>query len=111
VRAIVENADGALLPGLFAKVRMGSADAATTILVNEKAISTDQNKKFVFVMGANNMPEFRELTLGQSVDGLRVVKTGLKANETIVVNGLMRIRPSAPVSPEPVDMVTLQAVK
>lgn len=111
VRAIVDNADGALLPGLFAKVRMGSADAATTILVNEKAISTDQNKKFVFVMGANNMPEFREVTLGQSVDGLRVVKTGLKANETIVVNGLMRIRPGAPISPEPVDMITLEPVK
>lgn len=111
VRAIVDNQDGALIAGLFAKVRMGSADAATTILVNEKAISTDQNKKFVFVLGANNIPEFREVTLGQAVDGLRVVKTGLKAEEKIVVNGLMRVQPGAPVTPEPVDMVTLEALK
>ena len=111
VRAVYQNENGELVPGLFARVRMGSADSAPTILINEKAIGTDQSKKFVFVVGAGNKAEYREVTLGQDVDGLKVIKTGLKPGEKIVVNGLMRVRPGAPITPEMVDMTTLEKVK
>ena len=111
VRAIYQNEKGELVPGLFARVRMGSVDSVPTILVNEKAVSTDQSKKFVFVVGADNKVEYREVTIGQTVDGLAVAKTGLKAGDKVVVNGLQRVRPGAPVAPEMVDMTTLEAVK
>ncbi|MES2944734.1 MAG: efflux transporter periplasmic adaptor subunit, partial [Pseudomonadota bacterium] len=67
-------------------------------------VGTDQNKKFVLVVGADNKAVYREVTLGASINGLRVVKDGLKANESIVVNGLQRIRPGALVAPQVVEM-------
>ncbi len=86
------------------------------MLINERAVSTDQNKKFVLVVGADNKAMYREVTLGASVDGLRVVKSGLAANERIVVNGLQRVRPGALITPQPVEMtakseLTEKAVK
>lgn len=106
VRAINDNADGRLVPGLFARVKLGTPKAETRLLVSEKAIGTDQSKKYVFVVNDKNMAEYREVTLGSIVDGLRVVNTGLKAGDKVIVNGLMRVRPGAPVSPELVDMQT-----
>jgi multidrug efflux system membrane fusion protein len=72
--------------------------------VNERAIGTDQNKKFVLVVSAENKAEYREVTLGANVDNLRVVISGLKSGERIVVNGLQRIRPGAVVVPQMVRM-------
>ena len=106
VRAINENADGKLVPGLFARVKLGTPKAESHILINEKAIGTDQSKKYVFVVNAQNMAEYHEVTLGSVVDGLRVVRSGLKAGDRVIVNGLMRVRPGAPVTPEMVDMQT-----
>ena len=63
------------------------------------------------MVGADNKVEYREVTIGQTVDGLAVAKTGLKAGDKVVVNGLQRVRPGAPVAPEMVDMTTLEAVK
>ncbi len=103
-RAVFDNTDGTLMPGQFAKVRMGQAQQASALLVNERAVGTDQNKKFVLVVGADNRVVYREVTLGESVNGLRVVTSGLQANEHIVVNGLHRIRPGALVAPQVVDM-------
>lgn len=103
-RAVFDNPDGQLMPGQFARIRMGQATAAKALLVNERAVGTDQNKKFVMVVGADNKAQYREVTLGAAVEGLRVVKTGLQANERIVVNGLQRIRPGALVAPRTVDM-------
>jgi len=103
-RAVFDNPDGQLMPGQFARIRMGQATAAQALLVNERAVGTDQNKKFVMVVGADNKAQYREVTLGAAVEGLRVVKSGLQANERIVVNGLQRIRPGALVAPETVDM-------
>ncbi|ABM36613.1 secretion protein HlyD [Polaromonas naphthalenivorans CJ2] len=103
-RAVFDNPDGQLMPGQFARIRMGQATAAKALLVNERAVGTDQNKKFVMVVGADNKAQYREVTLGAAVEGLRVVKTGLQANERIVVNGLQRIRPGALVAPQTVDM-------
>lgn len=103
-RAVFDNKDGQLMPGQFARIRMGQATQATALLVNERAVGTDQNKKFVLVVGADNKALYREVTLGASVNGLRVVKNGLAPNERIVVNGLQRVRPGALVAPQPVEM-------
>jgi membrane fusion protein, multidrug efflux system len=104
VRAAFDNKDGTLIPGQFARIRMGQAQNLKALLVNERAVGTDQNKKFVLVVGADNKAEYREVTLGASVNGLRVVKTGLKPGERIVVNGLQRVRPGALVQPSAVSM-------
>ncbi|HCX81266.1 MAG: efflux transporter periplasmic adaptor subunit [Curvibacter sp. RIFCSPHIGHO2_12_FULL_63_18] len=103
-RAVFDNKDGQLMPGQFARIRMGQATKATALLISERAVGTDQNKKFVMVVGADNKVAYREVTLGASVNGLRVIKSGLEANERIVVNGLQRIRPGALVAPEVVEM-------
>ncbi len=104
VRAAFDNKDGALMPGQFARVRMGQAQATRAVLVNERAVGTDQDKKFVLVIGEGNKAEYREVTLGASVNGLRVVQQGLKAGERIVVNGLQRVRPGSVVLPQAVGM-------
>jgi multidrug efflux system membrane fusion protein len=105
MRATFANTDGALVPGLFARVQLaGSTGAKSALLINERAISTDQDRKFVFVVGKDNKAEYRPVTLGPQIDGLRVVRDGLKAGEKIVVNGLQRVRPGAPISPTVVPM-------
>lgn len=104
VRAVFDNAAGRLIPGQFARLRMGQPKAEPALMVNERAIGTDQNKKFVLVVNPENKAEYREVTLGASVDTLRVVNTGLKGGERIVVNGLQRIRPGALVAPQLVRM-------
>lgn len=109
VRAIVDNADNRLVPGLYAKVKLGSPESKKAILVNEKAIGTDQSKKFVYVVSKENTAEYHEVKLGQNVDGLRVVRSGISADDKIIVNGLVKVRPNAPVQPEMVDMISLEA--
>ncbi|WP_432377277.1 efflux RND transporter periplasmic adaptor subunit [Duganella sp. P38] len=105
MRAILPNTDGALVPGLFARVQLeGSTGAKPTLLINERAVSTDQNRKFVFVVGKDNKAEYRPVTLGQQVDGLRIVRDGLKPGEKIVVNGLQRVKPGAPITPNIIAM-------
>ena len=83
---------------------MGQAQAQTALLVNERAVGTDQDKKYVLVVGADNTVAYREVTLGASINGLRVVSKGLTAGERLVVNGLQRVRPGALVAPETVPM-------
>jgi membrane fusion protein, multidrug efflux system len=104
VRAVFDNTDGRLIPGQFARLRMGQPKAEPALMVNERAIGTDQSKKFVLVVTADNKAEYREVTLGANVDNLRVVTTGLKSGERIVVNGLQRVRPGAVVVPQVVRM-------
>jgi len=104
VRAVFDNKDGTLIPGQFAKLRMGQVKNATALLINERAVGTDQNKKFVMVVGPDNTAAYREITLGAHVNGLRIVTNGLKPQERVVVNGLQRIRPGALVAPQAVDM-------
>jgi multidrug efflux system membrane fusion protein len=104
VRAVFANPDGGLMPGQFARLRMGQAKTEPALVINERAVGTDQSKKFVMVVGAENKAEYREVTLGASVDGMRIVNSGLKAGERIVVNGLQRVRPGALVTPQLVSM-------
>ncbi len=104
VRAIFDNPTGELTPGLYAKVRSGGSAAKTAILVDDRAVGTDQDKKFVMVVGADNKAAYREVTLGPIVNGLRVVRSGLHKDERIVVNGLQRVRPNDVVAPVEVAM-------
>jgi multidrug efflux system membrane fusion protein len=104
VRAVFDNADGSLMPGQFARIRMGQAQSTSAVLINERAVGTDQNKKFVMVVGEGDKAEYREVQLGAPVDGLRVVTSGLKAGERIVVNGQQRVRPGAVIAPQEVPM-------
>jgi membrane fusion protein, multidrug efflux system len=106
VRAVFDNADGNLIPGQFVKLRMGQPKASRALLINERAVGTDQSKKFVFVVGADNRATYREVALGAHVDGLVIVNAGLKADERIVVNGLQRVRPGAAVAPQLVAMAS-----
>ncbi len=104
VRAIFKNADASLIPGQFAHMDMGSVHPESVLLVNERAVGTDQNKKFVFVVGADGTTTYREVTLGTSIDGLRVVTTGLKAGDSVIVNGLQHVKPGIKVTTTMVPM-------
>lgn len=100
VRAVFDNRDGRLMPGQFVRVRLGTAQKQEAVLVSERAVGTDQSKRYVMVVGADNKANYREVTLGQAIDGLRVVSSGLQPGERIVVNGLQRVRPGVTVAPQ-----------
>jgi multidrug efflux system membrane fusion protein len=104
VRAVFDNTDGRLMPGQFVRLTMGQPKTEKTLLISERAIGTDQNKKFVMVVDDADKVEYREVNLGASVDGLRIVTQGLKDGERIVVNGLQRVRPGVVIKPELVKM-------
>lgn len=104
VRAIFDNKDGRLIPGQFVRLLMGQPKTERAMMINERAVGTDQNKKYVMVVNKESKAEYREVSLGVAVDGLRMVTAGLKPGEQIVVKGLQRIRPGAAVAPEVVAM-------
>jgi membrane fusion protein, multidrug efflux system len=104
MRAVFDNEDGHLMPGQFVRLSMGEAKAKPALLISERAIGTDQSKKFVLVVDEGNKADYREVTLGAVSDGMRVVTSGLNAGERIVVNGLQRVRPGAVVAPQMVSM-------
>ncbi|WP_374618595.1 efflux RND transporter periplasmic adaptor subunit [Pandoraea sp.] len=104
VRARFDNADGALVPGLYARIRVGGGEPHPALLVDEAAIGTDQSKKFVLVVDAQNKVQYREVQLGERHGGLVEIAGGLKDGERIVVNGLQRVRPGDPVTPKAVKM-------
>jgi multidrug efflux system membrane fusion protein len=107
MRATFKNDDNALVPGLFARVQLSGGEAAgkKAILISDRAVGTDQNRKFVYVVGADGKAAYRAVVLGPTIDGLRVVRQGIKPGEKIVVNGLQRVQPGAPVTAELVDML------
>lgn len=104
VRAVFDNPNGVLTPGMYARVRTGGSTEAAAILIEDKAVGTDQDKKFVMVVDAENKVRYRGVTLGPVINGLRVVRSGLAKDERIVVNGLQRVRPNDSVTPMPVAM-------
>lgn len=98
-RAIFDNADGALTAGMFANVRLGSAEKADALLVPERAIGTNQSKKFVMVVDEKNIATYHEVVLGDHYNGQRLVLSGLQPGEKVIVNGLSHVRPNTPVNP------------
>ncbi|MCA1898525.1 efflux RND transporter periplasmic adaptor subunit [Shewanella putrefaciens] len=105
VRATFDNEDNSLLPGLFARLRTAGSGAYEGILIDDKAVGTDLNNKFVLVVGDDGTVEYRGVTLGEKVQGLRIVTQGLAAEDKIVVNGMQRVRPKMQIEPNMVDMV------
>lgn len=100
MRATFDNAAGRFTPGLTARLRLDGAVAETSVLVADRAIGTDQTKKFVYVVGADGKPQRREVRLGALLEGMRVVEGGaVKAGENVVVEGLQRIQPGMTVAP------------
>lgn len=103
-RAIFRNPTGDLTPGLFVRLLLPGGNAYQGLLIQDRAVGTDLDKRFVFVVNAERSIEYRAVTLGPIVDGLRVVRTGLKAGEQIVVSGLQRVRPGVTIEPVVVAM-------
>lgn len=101
MRASFDNSKGQFVPGLAVRLVMATTAPYSAVMVPERAIGTDQNKKFVVVVGADGKPQFRDVQLGALQDGMRVVGGGkLKAGENVVVDGLQRIIPGVPVAPQ-----------
>lgn len=101
-RAIVDNADGSLTPGLFARVRISDpAGEQAAVLVPDRAIGTDQDRKFVLVVGADKKASYRPVKTGAAMDGDRIVREGLREGEQVIVNGLLRVRPGQVVNAKP----------
>lgn len=101
-RAIFDNADGLLVPGLYVKLRVKLFDAADALLVPDRAVGVDQTGRFVLVVGPDDVVEQRSVVTGElEDDGLRVILKGLSAEDTVIVNGLQRARPGGKVVPKP----------
>jgi len=106
VRARFDNADGSLVPGLYARIKVGGGTPHPAVLIDDAAIGTDQDKKFVMVVDPDNHVQYREVTLGTLSEGLRVIVKGLQPGERIVVNGLQRVRPNDVVKANSVAMAS-----
>ena len=103
-RALLDNHERQFTPGLFARIKLIGSVSHDAVLVNDSAIGTDQTMRYVLVVDKSNKVELRPVQLGSIIDGLRVVQAGLSPGETIVVNGLQRVRPGAQVQPQRVAM-------
>lgn len=104
-RAVFSNRSRALTPGLFARVKLVGNHKMRALLVRDAAIGTDQDRKFVLVVGPGDTLAYRPIEPGRLSDGLRIVTSGLKAGDRVVVNGLMRVRPGMKVVPTLTAMV------
>jgi len=99
-RAVFENKEALLVPGMFAKVRLGSATKTKAVLVPETIIGTDQDKRFVYVVDEKNTVHYAPVTLGGMSNGMRVILEGVKTGDRVIINGLQRLRPGMPVAPQ-----------
>ena len=104
-RAVLPNPDGAFTPGLFARVRLLGAAPREAMLIHDQAVLTDQDRKYVWVVAEGNKAMRKDIVLGESIDGLRVVESGLAAGDKVIVNGVRKIFfPGQPVAPRDVPM-------
>jgi RND family efflux transporter MFP subunit len=99
-RAVFSNPTGMFIPGMFARIRVPGSPAYQALLVPDAAVGTEQVRKFVLVVDAENVARPKYVTLGPVIDGLRVIKDGLSEDDRVVVNGLMRARPGQKVTPQ-----------
>jgi multidrug efflux system membrane fusion protein len=104
-RAVLDNKQGQFTPGMFARVQLLGSSEYDAILIEDRAVGTDQSQNFVLVLGPDNKLEYRAIQAGRMVDGgLRVVRKGLKADDVVVVSGLQRVRPGVQVKPNIMTM-------
>jgi RND family efflux transporter MFP subunit len=104
IRAVVPNPDGKLAHGLFARVRLPDGEATPAMMVADRAIATDQDRRYVWVIDAQGKAQYRSVTLGRMEAGLRVVRSGLTPDDRVVVRGLQRVRAGTEVEAEQVSM-------
>src|ERR1700722_11969316 len=100
-RVVLNNPDHRFTPGLYARVQLESTGTVQALLVDDKAILTDQDRKYVYVLGAGNTAQRKDIQLGPLVNGLRMVQSGLGAGDKVIVSGLQKIfYPGVPVAPK-----------
>ncbi len=104
LRGLFANADGALTPGLFVRIRLPLGQPYRALLVPEQALGTDQGQKFVYVVGADKKVQNRQVKVGRIHDGLRVIQEGIKPDEQVIVSGLQRVRQGVEVNPKPAEL-------
>ena len=107
-RAVFDNKDMLLTPGLFGRVTIGASDPYRGILLPDEAIGSDQDRRVIYAVDEKNVVHLKPVRTGPRIDGYRVIRDGLTGDETVVVNGLVRVRPGAPVTPQ---MTTLPPVR
>ncbi|MBM6579554.1 efflux RND transporter periplasmic adaptor subunit [Microvirga sp. BT689] len=100
LRAVFDNKDRFLTPGLFGRVTIGASDPYKGILLPDEAIGSDQDRRVVYVVDEKNVVHLKLVRIGPRIDEYRVIRDGLTGNETVVVNGLVRVRPGAPITPQ-----------
>ncbi|MBS0231945.1 MAG: efflux RND transporter periplasmic adaptor subunit [Proteobacteria bacterium] len=104
VRATFDNGDGRLIAGQFVRVRLARPNSGPVLAISERAIGTDQDKKYVMVVGLDNKTAYREVKLGAMTDNLRIITQGLNAGDRVIIAGLQHVKPGDAVAPEPVAM-------
>jgi membrane fusion protein, multidrug efflux system len=100
VRGSFANPDGFLAPGSFVRVRIASSPKYKALLISDRAIGTDQDQSFVYVVDSKNIAHLRHITTGQIAEGLRVVKSGVQVDDVLIINGIIKVRPDSPVKPQ-----------
>ena len=103
-RAVLQNKEGLYTPGMFARVQLLASGEYSAILIDDRAVNTDQSQKYVLLLGPHNVVEYRRVKLGRVIDGLRIVREGLKPGDVIIVNGAQRVHPGITVTPQTVIM-------
>jgi multidrug efflux system membrane fusion protein len=104
-RAVLPNPDGVFTPGLFARVRLLGGSQTNALLIHEQAVLTDQDRRYVYILGKDNAAERRDVKLGPHIDALRIVESGLAPGDKVIVNGMRKIFfPGQPVKPRDVPM-------
>ena len=110
VRALLDNADRAFTPGLFARVQLLGSGQFQAMLIDDKAVLTDQDRKFVYVVDKDNKAQRRDIQLGRNADGLRIVEQGLKAGDRVIIDGVQKVfMPGMPVQAKAVAMQPVAA--
>ena len=102
LRGVFDSENGLLSPGLFVRVRIPSGEPYEAVLIPERSVASDQGQKYVVVVQKDNTAEFRPVGLGPLYEGMQVIRNGLKAGETVVVDGLLKVRPGQKVDPKPI---------
>ena len=105
-RALFENTDGVLRPGMYANIALGSAEELSAIMIPQSAVGTNQSRKFVLIVGDDQLVAYREVVLGQQSNAMREVVSGLVSGERIITNGIAKVRPGMPVT---VNLVSASA--
>lgn len=103
-RGVFPNKDRLMAPGFFARVRIPGSGEYEGMLIVDQAVGDDQGRSFVWVIGAEDKAEYRPVVLGPTLEGLRIVREGLKATDRVVINGLMSVRPGIKVNPQQGEM-------